>query len=136
FGGIGSRPAGEQRTPQLVHDAIPERWIGRRTNGRQRERRSDENRAGRGAPARSENKFARLCAAAPDAIVSGDEDENVVFWNASTQTMFGYTEEEIAGKPWAMLVAAHDRERFADPERWMRRTTRQFTGIRRDGSEF
>jgi PAS domain S-box-containing protein len=84
----------------------------------------------------SETKFARLCAAAPDAIISGDESASVVFWNHAAQTMFGYTEEEIAGKPWASLLAPGDRARFADPERWLRRTTRLFTGIRRDGSEF
>jgi PAS domain S-box-containing protein len=84
----------------------------------------------------SENKFAKLCAAAPDAIISGDEDSTVVFWNAAAQRMFGYGEEEIARKPWSMLLATDDRERFADPERWMRRTTREFTGIRQDGSEF
>jgi PAS domain S-box-containing protein len=84
----------------------------------------------------SENKFAKLCAAAPDAIVSGDENATIVFWNGAAQAMFGYQEEEIAGKPWAILLAPHDRVRFADPERWMRRTTRQFTGMRRDGSEF
>jgi PAS domain S-box-containing protein len=84
----------------------------------------------------SEKKFAKLCAAAPDAIVSGDESGAVVFWNPAAQAMFGYGEEEIAGKPWSVLLAADDRARFADPERWLRRTTREFTGVRRDGSEF
>lgn len=84
----------------------------------------------------SEKKFGRLCVAAPDAIISGDEAAQVVFWNPAAELMFGYGEEEIIGQRWAILLAPEDRARFADPERWMRRTTRQFTGVRRDGSEF
>lgn len=84
----------------------------------------------------AENKLARLCAASPDAIITGDESASVVFWNAAAEAMFAYPQEEIAGKPWAMLIAPEDRARFADPERWMRRRTRRFTGVRRDGSEF
>lgn len=84
----------------------------------------------------SEQKFRRLCVAAPDAIISGDEAAHVVFWNPAAELLFGYGEQEIVGQPWAMLLAPEDRDRFADPERWMRRSTRQFTGVRRDGSEF
>jgi PAS domain S-box-containing protein len=84
----------------------------------------------------SEEKFGKLCVAAPDAIISGDESARVVFWNPAAEWMFGYSAEEIVGRPWAMLVMEEDRARFADPERWKRRTTRQFTGLRRDGSEF
>jgi PAS domain S-box-containing protein len=84
----------------------------------------------------SENKFAKLCMAASDAIISGDENERVVFWNPAAELMFGYTEAEISGQPWSLLLAPEDRTRFADPERWMRRMTRQFTGVRRDGSLF
>jgi signal transduction histidine kinase len=50
--------------------------------------------------------------------------------------MFGYREDEIMGRQWSILLAPEERARFADPERWLRRTTRQFTGIRRDGSQF
>jgi PAS domain S-box-containing protein len=84
----------------------------------------------------AEHKFGRLCAAAPDAIITGDEQANVVFWNVAASSIFGYAEEEIIGKPWALLLLPEDRERFADPERWMRRATRQFTGVRRNGSTF
>jgi two-component system cell cycle sensor histidine kinase/response regulator CckA len=84
----------------------------------------------------AEKKFEQLCAASPDAIITGDANANVVFWNAAAEVMFGYAEAEIAGTPWATLIAPEDRERFGDPERWMRRTTREFTGVRRDGSAF
>lgn len=84
----------------------------------------------------SEEKFGKLCLAAPDAIISGDESGRVVFWNPAAQAMFGYREEEISGRPWALLLAPEERERFSDAERWMRRTTRQFAGVREDGSHF
>jgi PAS domain S-box-containing protein len=84
----------------------------------------------------SEEKFERLCVAAPDAIISGDEQAQVVFWNPAAEAMFGYAAEEIVGQPWSILLVPEDRERFAAPDRWMRRSTRQFTGIRRDGSRF
>jgi PAS domain S-box-containing protein len=86
--------------------------------------------------AEAENKFGRLCVAAPDAIVSGDAAATVVFWNPAAEAMFGYREDEVIGKPWSMLLLPEERARFADPERWMRRMTREFTGLRRDGSEF
>jgi PAS domain S-box-containing protein len=84
----------------------------------------------------AEERFGRLCVAAPDAIVSGDENARVVFWNPAAEAMFGYAEAEISGEPWSLLLAPEDRDRFADPERWMRRRTREFTGVRRDGSRF
>lgn len=84
----------------------------------------------------AEHKFSRLCAASPDAIISGDAHAKVMFWNAAAEAMFGYGQEEILGRPWAALLPPEERERFADRERWMRRSTRQFTGLRRDGSRF
>lgn len=84
----------------------------------------------------SEDKFAKLCVAAPDAIISADEGDRVVFWNRAAATMFGYAEEAVVGQPWSILVAAEDHARFADPERWLRRTTRHFTALRRDGTHF
>ncbi|HEY0160130.1 MAG TPA: PAS domain S-box protein [Thermoanaerobaculia bacterium] len=84
----------------------------------------------------SEQKFAKLCVASPDAIVSGDAEARVVYWNRAAEVMFGYGEEEMAGQPWSLLLAPEDRERFADAERWMRRRTREFTGLRKDGSLF
>ena len=84
----------------------------------------------------SEAKFATLCAASPDAIVSGDANARIVFWNPAAESMFGYGETEILGQPWSMLLLPEDRARFADPGRWMRRTTREFSGLRRDGSAF
>lgn len=84
----------------------------------------------------SEEKFRTLCVAAPDAIISGDQDARVVFWNPAAESMFGYRDGEIIGQPWAKLLAPEERPRLEDTERWMRRKTREFTAVRRDGSEF
>lgn len=84
----------------------------------------------------SEKKFGKLCRAAPDAIISADEGGRVVFWNPAAQAMFGYAEEEIIGRPWSLLLPPEEHARFADAERWARRTTREFTGVRRDRSQF
>lgn len=84
----------------------------------------------------SERRFTQVCVSAPDAIITGDLEGRVVSWNPAATLMFGYTEEEIVGKAWSLLIVPEDRERFEDPERWMRRTTREFDGVKRDGSRF
>jgi PAS domain S-box-containing protein len=45
---------------------------------------------------------------ANDAIISADNDGNILSWNDGARRIFGYTEEEVLGKPLTLLKAAPD----------------------------
>lgn len=92
----------------------------------------------------SEKRFRSVADCAPDAIISADRDGNVVFWNQRAQSMFGYREDEIAGKPVTLLMPERYRRGH---EEWMGRylatgearylgTTTELEGLRKDGTEF
>ncbi|MBF0630208.1 MAG: PAS domain S-box protein [Magnetococcales bacterium] len=53
-----------------------------------------------------ENRFRALTQSATDAIISADEEGVVTSWNRGAERLFGYQEQEIIGKPVAMLVPA------------------------------
>ncbi len=48
----------------------------------------------------------RMAAAIPDAIVCSDETGRVTFWNAAAERLFGYTRNQMLGKPLAQIVPA------------------------------
>jgi diguanylate cyclase (GGDEF)-like protein/PAS domain S-box-containing protein len=58
----------------------------------------------------SEDKFRTIAQTAVDAIILSDSHGNILFWNKSAQRIFGYTEEEISGKPLTILMP----ERYRD----------------------
>jgi len=92
----------------------------------------------------SEERFRSVALSANDAIVSADSSGNIVFWNKSAQTIFGYGEEEVLGKSVSLLIP----ERYKDAHRRglerLRLTgeshiigkTVESHGMRKDGSEF
>ncbi|HET7290478.1 MAG TPA: PAS domain-containing protein [Thermodesulfobacteriota bacterium] len=41
---------------------------------------------------------------AEDAIVSVDRDQKIVFFNNGAENIFGYTRDEILGKPLEVLI--------------------------------
>ncbi|MGO9903582.1 MAG: EAL domain-containing protein [Solirubrobacteraceae bacterium] len=77
---------------------------------------------------------------ASDAVVAADQDGLIVLVNASAEQMFGFTREELVGKPVEVLMPSHARASHvvhrlgyvADPE--PRRL--EVRAARRDGSEF
>ncbi|MGH2566594.1 MAG: PAS domain-containing protein, partial [Ginsengibacter sp.] len=58
---------------------------------------------------KSEEKFRGLLEAAPDGIVITNERGEIVLANNQTETLFGYTKQELIGKPVEMLIPANFR---------------------------
>jgi PAS domain S-box-containing protein len=52
----------------------------------------------------SENRFRSVAETASDAIITIDEESNIVFVNPAAVTTFGYTEEELIGSKLTMLM--------------------------------
>jgi PAS domain S-box-containing protein len=53
----------------------------------------------------SEDRFQSVMQAANDAIVLAGGDGNIIAWNSAAQRVFGYSEEDVRGKPLKMLLA-------------------------------
>jgi len=52
----------------------------------------------------SENRFRTLAETASDAIITIDEDSRIVYANQATETIFGYTADELSGNEMTMLM--------------------------------
>src|SRR5690348_13363344 len=81
---------------------------------------------------------------APDAIVAVSEDGEIALVNAQTESLFGYSRDELIGGPVEMLVperfrgvhAGHRDGYFADPRTRPMGADLELRGLRRDGTEF
>jgi PAS domain S-box-containing protein len=92
----------------------------------------------------SAERFRSIMEAAPDAIIVSDGEGRIVSWNRGAQTMFGYPEPEILGRPLSILMP--ERYRRAHREGLSRfigtgesrivGSTVEVEGQRKDGSEF
>ena len=92
----------------------------------------------------SETTFRSLVESANDAIILSDGSGNIVSWNRAAQTIFGYGEKEVLGKPLTVLMP----ERYRDSHRKgldrLRSTglahvlgkTIELHGLKKGGSEF
>ena len=95
-------------------------------------------------PASEAGRYEQFLEFAPDAIVGIGRDGRVVLANAQTETVFGYTREELLGQPVELLIperfhAAHPHHRdgyFADPRTRRMGAGLEVFGRRKDGSEF
>jgi diguanylate cyclase (GGDEF)-like protein/PAS domain S-box-containing protein len=92
----------------------------------------------------SEEKFRSIAYTAADAIILSDSKGRIIFWNPSAQRIFGYTEEEIAGKPLQILMPeqyhdAHqqglERVKASGESRYVGKT-HEMQGLRKDGLVF
>ncbi len=92
----------------------------------------------------SEARFRSLVEAATDAIVLADHKGNLLSWNRAASRLFGYTDDEVRGRPLTMLMpqrhrAAHQRGlarvRETGQSRLIGRLV-ELEGLRKDGSEF
>ena len=92
----------------------------------------------------SEERFRSVVETAPDAIVLADEGGTIVGWNQGAQHLFGYSRDEILGRPltWLMPIrhrVSHikglERLRAGGSSRLLGKTV-VIEGLRRDGGEF
>lgn len=91
-----------------------------------------------------QQKFRNLLEAAPDAIVIVNHAGYIQLVNAQTETLFGYSREELIGKPVEVLVPNRFQDSHRDdrhsyersPRRRSMAATLELFGRRKDGSEF
>ena len=90
----------------------------------------------------SEARYRAMTQSAPDAIIGSDDEERIIHFNRAAETMFGFTEAEMLGRPIAELLSerslpAH-RERVA---RYRQSRERSYSGrivemvVKRKGGE-
>ena len=92
----------------------------------------------------SEERFRNVFQTANDAIILTDGRGNIAAWNAASQRMFGYSEEEVRGKPLTSVFPERYREGqqagfgltpAASASRFIAIAV-ELHGLRKDGNEF
>ena len=92
----------------------------------------------------SETRFRSVIESVPDAIIQANRQGTIISWNQAAKSQFGYTEDEVMGKPLTMLMPpqyreAHQRglERMGltGEARVIGRSV-ELEGLRKDGSIF
>jgi len=94
--------------------------------------------------AREASRFRELLEAAPDAIVKVDRAGRIVLLNRATESLFGYTREELVGQQIEKLVPLSSRNGHVDKRAtyWENPVTRPMgqgltlSALRKDGTEF
>jgi PAS domain S-box-containing protein len=95
--------------------------------------------------ARGEARLRGVLDSAMDAIITVDDKQHVVLFNAAAEAMFGCPREEAIGAPLGWFIPARMRDAHADHVRRFGETgmasrrmgaARVVTGLRRDGQEF
>ena len=95
--------------------------------------------------AASEARLRGILDSAMDAIITVDEAQRVVLFNAAAEAMFGYRRDEAIGLPLATFLPARFRDAHAlhvrsfgagAPSSRRMADTRVVTGLRRNGEEF
>ncbi len=92
----------------------------------------------------SGDRFRSVAESAKDGIILADSTARILSWNQAAQTIFGYSGEEVLGKPLTMLMPEHYRQRHTKGlERYAQTgearvigQTVELDGLRKDGSEF
>lgn len=91
----------------------------------------------------SEMKFRSVVQAANDAIISSKSNGNIISWNKCAETIFGYSEGEVLGKPLTILMPErlryiHSRrlEQLMSCESGYNEKMLESYGLKKDGSEF
>ena len=85
--------------------------------------------------------FRALAEIAGDAIVVLDAEGKVAFWNRAAEEMFGYSADEIMGKPLTMVIPERFRMEHTEGFKGavlkgrMRPKRAELSGLRKDGTE-
>jgi PAS domain S-box-containing protein len=93
---------------------------------------------------RTEQKFKAVLASAPDAIIGVNADGDIELVNAQAERLFGWSPEQLVGRPIEVLVPAAALENhrayrngyLADPQVRPMGAGLALSGRRRDGTEF
>lgn len=93
---------------------------------------------------KAESKFRGLLESAPDAMVIADEAGRIVLVNQQTETLFGYTKEELVGQKVELLVPSrfqhiHTQHRagyFREPKVRSMGVGLELFALRKDGTQF
>ncbi len=91
----------------------------------------------------SEEKFRALAETANDAIISADQEGNIIHWNKGAERTFGYTAGELLGMPLTLIMPGGFRDAHRQGMRRHPSTeeahvvgkTVELGGRRKDGSE-
>ncbi|MGB6366113.1 MAG: PAS domain S-box protein, partial [Thermoanaerobaculia bacterium] len=92
----------------------------------------------------SEAKFRSVMESAIDAIISGDAAGDIRSWNNAATALFGFTEEEVIGRPIELIIPERFRQSHQEgirrvssggPSHVIGKTV-ELAAIRKDGSEF
>ena len=107
---------------------------------------SSERTGGHQLPVRSAALLEGIVQLASEGIVSVDADQRILLFNSGAEEIFGYTAEEILGKPLDLLIPRryrekHDREHLPNFERAHPSSRRmgersEVFGLRKSGEEF
>jgi PAS domain S-box-containing protein len=92
----------------------------------------------------SEARFRSLVESANAGLIIGDEDGNIISWNHSAQSIFGYTQEEALGQSITLLMPERYHEAHRRGLEQVRKTSQgnllgktvELQALRRNGSEF
>ena len=57
--------------------------------------------------------FKALVTQLGEAVIISDRDENILFWNASAERIFGFTSDEALGKTLSIITPERFRERHS-----------------------
>ncbi len=92
----------------------------------------------------TEDRFRLVVEAAPIAFVAISRDGTIQMVNSQVEKLFGYSREELLGRPVEILLPqrfrdghpAHRTSFFMDPRARMMGLGRDLAGLRKDGTEF
>jgi PAS domain S-box-containing protein len=92
----------------------------------------------------SEERFRALAETSPDAIFTTDENMTIVFWNAAAERIFGYTRDEILGRPADPVIPKKRMPQHQEDRKLILETGQspayhgavESTALRKDGTEF
>ena len=92
----------------------------------------------------SETRLRSIVETAHDGIITADVRGSIAFWNRAAQSIFGYTAEEIVGRPVTTIIPERFHNAYARELARVASTgkgrlvgkTVEMIGLRKDGSEF